>query len=125
MTISGLKFIASQLNMANIPYCFEEWNKELQYPYFVGEYTEVEPLNEDGESESTFILTGTTRGSWFSLEAEKEKIKNIFPEEGTTAILENKSGIAVCYSSSMPIPTGVDELKRLQINFKVKEWRVK
>lgn len=125
MTINGLKYIATQLDGSKIPYCFEEWSKELQYPYFVGEYTEIEPFNEDGESESTFILTGTTRGTWLSLEAEKEKIRSLFPEDGITAILENKTGIAVFYASSMPIPTGVDELKRIQINLKVKEWRVK
>ena len=125
MTINGLKYIAAQLDSAKIPYCFEEWSKELQYPYCVGEYTETEPLNEDGECESVFILTGTTRDAWLSLEVEKEKIRNLFPEVGVTAILENKAGIAVCYCSSMPIPTGVDELKRIQINLKVKEWRVK
>ncbi len=125
MTANGLNFIGKRLNTAGIPYCFGEWTREVTYPYFVGEYTESEPLNEDGESESTFILTGTSRGSWLSLEEEKEKIRNIFPEDGITAILENKTGIAVFYSSAMPVPTGTDELKRIQINLKVKEWRVK
>lgn len=125
MTINGLKFIADKLNAVGIPYCFEEWTKDIQYPYFVGSYTESEPLNEDGESNSTFILTGTTRDSWLSLEQSKAKIKNIFPEDGLTAILEDKTGIAVFYTSSIPVPTGVDELKRIQINLKVKEWRVK
>lgn len=125
MTINGLKFIADKISSAGIPYCFEEWTKDIQYPYFVGSYTETEPLNEDGESDSTFLLTGTTRGSWLSLEKTKSDIKNIFSEDGLTAILEDETGIAVFYTSSMPIPTGVDELKRIQINLKVKEWRVK
>lgn len=125
MTVNGLKFIADKLNAAGIPYCFEEWTKDIQYPYFVGSYTESEPINEDGESNSTFLLTGTTRDSWLSLEQAKTEIKNIFPEDGLTAILEDKTGIAVFYTSSMPVPTGVDELKRIQINLKVKEWRVK
>lgn len=123
MTITGLKFISERLSAAGVPYCFEEWTKEIQYPYFVGEYTESESMNEDGESDSTFILTGTSRGEWLSLEKEKEKIKSIFPENGITAVLENKSCIAVFYSSAMPVPTGTDELKRIQINLKVKEWR--
>ena len=72
MTISGLKFIADRLKTAGIPYCFEEWSKDITYPYWVGEYTESEPLTESGESESTFILTGTTNGSWLSLEQQKE-----------------------------------------------------
>lgn len=125
MTINGLKFIANKLHSAWIPYCFGEWTKEIQYPYFVGSYTESEPLNEDGESSSTFLLTGTTRYSWLNLEKLKTNIKNMFPEDGLTAILEDNTGIAVFYMSSMPIPTGVDELKRIQINLKVKEWRVK
>ena len=123
MTVSGLKFISERLKAADIPYCFGEWTKEIQYPYFVGEYTESETMNEDGESESTFILTGTSRGSWLSLENEKEKIRNIFPDIGAAAILEDKTGIAVFYTSAMPVPTGTDELKRIQINLKVKEWR--
>lgn len=122
MTITGLNFIGKRLKASGIPYCFEEWTKPVQYPYFVGEYTESEPLNEDGESESTFILTGTSRGSWLSLEEEKEKIRRIFPDTGASAVLD-RIGIAVFYASSMPVPTGTDELKRIQINLKVKEWR--
>lgn len=125
MTVKGLGFIADRLDIAGIPYCFEEWTKEIQYPYFVGEYTELEAGKEDGEKESTFILTGTSRGSWIELEKIKAEIRKIFPDEGITAILEDKTGIAVFYSSAMLIPTGADELKRIQINLKVKEWRVK
>ena len=124
MTISGLKFIADKLKTAGIPYCFEEWSKDITYPYWVGEYTESEPLTESGESESTFILTGTTNGSWLSLEQQKSIIKKTFPEIGVTAILEDKTGIAVFFATSMPVPTGVDTIKRIQINLKVKEWRV-
>lgn len=124
MTVKGLKFISDRLDTAGIPYCYQEWTKEIQYPYFVGEYIESEPMYESGESDSTFILTGTGRKNWLQLEQYKEKIKNIFPDEGLTAILEDKTGIAVFYASSLPVPTGTEELKRIQINLKVKEWRV-
>lgn len=123
MTINGLNFITDKLK-AEIPYCFAEWTKKIVYPYWIGEYTESEPLNEDGESESTFTVTGTTRGAWLELEKAKERIKKIFPETGITAILNDNTGIAVFYTSAMPVPTGTDELKRMQIDFKVKEWRV-
>ena len=105
-----MKYIAAQLDSAKIPYCFEEWSKELQYPYFVGEYTETEPLNEDGECESVFILTGTTRDAWLSLEVEKEKIRNLFPEVGVTAILENKAGIAFAIVLPCRFPPGLTNL---------------
>ena len=31
MTIKGLRFIADKLKAAEIPYCFKEWTKEVQY----------------------------------------------------------------------------------------------
>ena len=123
MTLNGLNFISSKLEEIGIPYCFEEWSKKITYPYFVGEYTESEPLNEDSESESTFILTGTTKGSWLELEQLKDKIHGIFTDVGATEILTNNIAIAVMYAGAMPVPTGIDELKRIQINLKVKEWR--
>lgn len=124
MTLNGLNFISSKLKEIDIPYCFEEWTKKITYPYFVGEYTESEPLNEDGESESTFMLTGTTNGSWLELERQKERIRRLFPDIGVTEILSGDIAIAVMYAGSMPVPTGTDQLKRMQINLKVKEWRV-
>lgn len=125
MTVKGLGYIADKLDSAGIPYCFEEWTKEIQYPYFVGEYTESEAESEDGENESIFILTGTSRKSWIELENAKADIRKIFPDDGVTAILEDETGIVVFYSSAMPVPTGTEELKRIQINLKVKEWRVR
>lgn len=122
--LEGLKFISEKLEEAGVPYCFEEWTENITYPYFVGEYTESEPLYEDGESESTFILTGTTNGSWIDLEREKEKTHKLFPDTGLTKILPGNIAIAVMYSGSMPVPTGNDQLKRIQINLKIKEWRV-
>ena len=124
MTLNGLNFISNKLREIGIPYCFEEWTKKISYPYFVGEYTEAEPLNEDGQSESTFILTGTTNGSWLSLEQEKNKIHKAFPDVGITEILPDNIAIAVMYAGSMPVPTGTENLKRMQINLKIKEWRV-
>lgn len=124
MTLNGLNFISQKLEEIGIPYCFEEWTKKITYPYFVGEYTESEPLNEDGESESTFILTGTTNGSWLALEQVKDKVRRLFTDIGLTAILPDNIAIAVMYAGAMPVPTGTDDLKRIQINLKIKEWRV-
>ena len=59
----------------------------------VGEYNEIESVNEDGLQETTFILTGTTRGSWLELEQDKEKIEQLFKDK--IAILPNNNGIAI------------------------------
>lgn len=123
MSISTLKFISDKLEKLKIPYAFEEWTAgEVPDPYFVGEYNEVESTEreENGYQETTFVLTGTGR-KWIGLEQAKEIIENNITE---TAILPNGDGIAVFYSNSFPVPTGDAELKRIQINLTIKEWRV-
>ena len=123
MSISALKFISEKLERLKIPYAFEEWTaNEVPDPYFVGEYNEVESTEreENGYQETTFILSGTGR-KWLGLEQAKEIIENNITE---TAILPNGNGIAVFYSNSFPVPTGDAELKRIQINLTIKEWRV-
>ena len=122
MSIEALKFINNKLIESGINYEFMQWTNDVVYPYFVGEYQEAESLNEDGFQETTFILNGFSKGSWFSLEQAKETIEKIF--SNTTAILPNGNGIAVFYSNSLVIPTGDAELKRIQINLAINEWKV-
>lgn len=66
------------------------------------------------------MLTGTGT-TWIGLENAKEAIERNFSK---TAILPNGNGIAVSYGGALIIPTGDAELKRIQINLTIKEWRV-
>lgn len=123
MSISALNFISDELEALNINYQFGVWTTDpVPDPYFVGEYTESDSLtrDEDGLQETTFMLTGTGT-TWISLEQAKSKIESNFSK---TAILPNGNGIAVFYSGSLIVPTGDAELKRIQINLTIKEWRV-
>ena len=99
-----------------------EWTSKMVYPYFVGEYTEPEPVNEDGMQESSFMITGTTDGSWLDLEKAKAKIEKLFSNR--TAILPNGNGLVVLYSGSLVVPTGNSRMKRIQINLSIQEWKV-
>lgn len=124
MTIETLGYIDSFMENLDIPYEFMEWTGyEIPEVYFVGEYqeTESQTKEEDGFQETSFILTGFTKGAWYLLEEAKEKI-----EKGitTTAILDDESGVAIFYGSALVVPTGDAELKRLQINLNIKEWKV-
>lgn len=122
MTQESLAYINTALTNAGINYEFMEWTSELVYPYFVGEYSEPEPMNEDGMQESTFMITGTTDGTWLSLEEAKAIIERELCNK--TAILPNGNGIAVSYSGSLVVPTGNERMKRMQINLNIKEWKV-
>lgn len=125
MTIDALAFLNDALVSAGVNYEFMEYTSDVTKTneYWVGSYSEVPPAFEDGEQETQFILTGFSKGSWLNLEQTKAKIEELFPKNGgKTAILSNRNGIAVFFGNSFPVPTGIDELKRLQVNLTVKEW---
>lgn len=121
MTLESLKYLNDQLSSI-INYSLIEWAQEVVYPYWVGEYNEVEMVDEDGMQETTFILTGTTKGTWTDLENDKRKIKELFKNQ--TAILPNGNGIAIFYQNSLLVPVEDMDLKRIQINLEIKEWEV-
>lgn len=127
MTKECLGYINQILDNSSVPYEFAEWTAdEVPSVYFVGEYSEEEPQNEDGLHESTFIITGTTSESWLLLENYKKTIADLFPSVGgRRAMLSNGSAVAIFYDSAFPVPTDVMDLKRIQINLTIKEWMVK
>ena len=68
------------------------------------------------------MITGTTDGTWLSLEEAKAIIERELCNK--TAILPNGNGIAVSYSGSLVVPTGNERMKRMQINLLIREWKV-
>lgn len=117
-----LKFINEQMEALRIPYEFGGWTSAVSYPYCVGEYSENEPVTEDGASEVPFILTFFHRGNRITLEEIKDKIKKHFhPVHGYRAQTDS-GAIAAFYGGAFFIPTGEAELHKLQINLKIKTW---
>ena len=127
MTTGVLRYISNELEKIGVPYEFGEWQSDVTYPYFVGDYTEVTPINEDGAEEKTFMLNGFIRNkSVLELEKVKEKIQQAFHSVGgKTAILGDGTGIAVFYSNAFYVPTNVENLKRIQINLTIKIWKAR
>lgn len=122
-----LGFINKALEDAGVPYEFLEWTQGVTYPYFVGEYSEFEPDNESGEEDKSFILTGFYRGNnaRYELEKMRVKIEATFPGiGGKVAALDSGSVVAIFYGNSSYIPTGEEELYKIQINLSIKLWKV-
>lgn len=118
-----LKFIKEQMDMISVPYEFGEWTSPVVYPYTVGEITEEPIVTEDGLEESTLLLTVFHRGKYIDMETVKETIKKHFdPRFGLRAVTDSGS-IAVFFDGAFYIPTGEADLKRMQINLKIKEWK--
>lgn len=124
MTEEALKFINSFMETLGLTYAFMEYvpDGKPSYPYFVGEYQEEEPLTEDGEQDTVFVLTGYSRTKHAELEEAKIKIKKYLGIEGKTVITDIGSAVAVFYMNAFTVPTGDAELKKIQINLKIKEW---
>lgn len=119
-----LKFINEQMDILAIPYEFAEWTSEITYPYYVGEIPSPEEmLTEDGAEQSELILTGFHRGRLMDLMKDKAKIKKRFdPINGLRARTDSGS-IAVFFNGAFFIPTGEADLKKIQINLLIKEWK--
>ena len=126
MSKQVLKIVSDAMESLGLEYGFGEYSgNPIVYPYFVGEYTETEATTEDGLQESTVLLTGFSRDKWLTLENARESIENYFNRvSGKTVITDSGSGVAIFYAHSMIVPTGDAELKSIQINLSVKEWKV-
>ena len=72
MNTETLSYIAKLLKESGLHYSFVRWNGKLIFPYWIGEYSEVDSIYEDGMVESDFILTGTTEESWLTPAGKRE-----------------------------------------------------
>lgn len=118
-----LKFINEQMDAIAVPYQYGEWTSKVVYPYGVGEITAFSPLNEDGAEESTLLLTFWHRGALIELEKIVNKLKKHFhPIYGLRGSTDSGT-IAVFFDTAFPVPSGEAELKKMQINLKIKEWK--
>lgn len=125
MSKLAAKVIADGFKELKIEYGFGIYAKNpVIYPYFVGDYTESESFSEDGLVESTWSLTGFSRDTWETLETAREKIEKYFDRIDGKIVRADDGSIIVCsYAGSLIVPTGDPELKKIQINLNVKEWR--
>ena len=131
MSEEALKIINDAMEKLELNYEFMEWTGGHIYPYFTGEYQEIEPTSENGLNESKFILSGYARhqkgriNPYLALENAKNKIKKLFDERtGYMVSTDSGSVVAIFYSDSFPVRTVDAELKKIQINLDVKEWSV-
>lgn len=108
-----------------LPYQFYEWGTKAEYPYWVGEYSEVSSTSEDGSGEDVMMITGTTKGSVMDLENGKRVLQKAFPTfSGYHAVLDSGTHIIAYYDTSTMIPTDGNDIKRIQVNLQIKSWKV-
>ena len=112
-----LKILKKELENMNIPYTFDEWDKDYELPQFIGEILETPTIDEDGLNEHSFILTGYSK-TYDYLFNISDKLKNKYK---TSKIVD---GITIKYDDTITISNDIDDLKQIQITFKIKDWSV-
>ena len=118
-----LKIISDDMTALGLNYAFLRWTSDVIYPYFIGEYTEEPNITEDNLQDTAFLITGTTRGSFIDLETAKANIEKLY-RDGKRVITASGNGVVIFYESSLTVPTDDAELKKIQINLLIKEWKV-
>lgn len=125
MTNNALMAINQSMQQLDIDYSFGINSKNpITYPYCVGEYSEIEVDSEDGLQETTFMITAFSRTSWADLETIKNNIEQYFDQNGRSFMADDGSGIVIMYNNAIMVPKEDPELKSLQINLIIKEWKV-
>ena len=113
----------NELKKIGVPYEFMRWTSNTTDIYWVGEYSETPTDTEDGYEEGTLMLTGTTKRAWAELMQHRAKIKDHFPSVSGLRIPTPNGVVVIFYENSIPVPTGDANLKRIQINLKIKSWK--
>lgn len=117
-----LEFINRELDALQLPYEFGTWTGEDTELYFTGEYSEVPDEREGGEYRSRFTLVGHSRAGILPLELWRGRIRKSFAH-GKRNITEEGTALSAWYAGSLVVPTGVEELTRIEIYLDIKEWR--
>ena len=112
-----LKILKKELENMNIPYTFDEWDKDYELPQFIGEILETPTIDEDGLNEYSFILTGYATNYTYLL-GVAEQLKQRYKPSAVV------NGVVIIYNSCTPIDNGTDDLKQIQITLTIKDWSV-
>lgn len=92
------------------------------YPYWVGDCSESAPITEDGLEEPTIILTGCARNSYMEMELEKKALKDRF-KYGVSVMTESGAAVVIFYDGALTVPSDEADLKKCQVNLKIKSWK--
>lgn len=124
MIEKALGIANEELNNIDVPYEFMRWtSNDKPNRYWIGEYSEIPTNTEDGYEEGTLILTGTTEDLWSVLIQDRVKIKDHFPSICGLSKTTNTGVVVIFYENSFPVPTGDANLKRIQVNLRIKAWK--
>lgn len=115
--IDVLTILNNEMEKLDIPYTFNEWDKDVELPQFIGEISESPTLDEDGKNEYSFILTGYATNYTYLFGVANQLKTKYKP----SLIVD---GIVIQYNNTITVDNGTDDLRQIQINMTIKKWSV-
>lgn len=121
--IEVLNVISQQMESLHLNYEFGRMTKSPPtYPYWVGDYTQEEPMTEDGLEQATILLMGFSRGNHLALETEKAAINDRF-KHGVTVMTDTGAAVVIFSAGNFNVPLETNDLKKCQVNLSIKIWK--
>lgn len=118
--IEVLKSIKNEFKALKIPYSYDEWNKDVTLPYFVGELNEIATNNEDGKREFSFTLTGEDVDTYTNLYEVTKILKNTYKQ--SKKITLDNGVMVMIYNRTFNVPVEDERVKRTQTEFTIYLW---
>lgn len=118
--IEVLKALKNEFKRLNIPYSYDEWGKDVELPYFIGELSEITTNDEDGKREFSFILTGEDVDTYTNLYRVTEILKKEYKQSKKIKL---DTGLMVMnYNRTFNVPVDGERVKRTQTEFTLYVW---
>ena len=118
--IEVLKALKNEFKRLNILYSYDEWGKDVELPYFIGELSEITTNDEDGKREFSFILTGEDVDTYTNLYNKIEILKKEYKQSKKIKL---DTGLMVMnYNRTFNVPVDGERVKRTQTEFTLYVW---
>lgn len=118
--IEILKAIKNELKTLKIPYSFDNWGKDVELPYFVGELDEIQTLDEDGKREFLFTLTGEDVDTYTKLYKYTEILRKTYKQSKKVSL--SNGAMVISYNRTINVPVDSERVKRTQTEFTIYMW---
>ena len=118
--IEILKALKNEFKRLNIPYSYDEWGKDVELPYFIGELSEITTNDEDGKREFSFILTGEDVDTYTNLYNKIEILKKEYKQ--SKKIKLDTGLMVMTYNRTFNVPVDGERVKRTQTEFTIYLW---
>ena len=103
-----------------MPYSYDEWGKDVELPYFIGELSEITTNDEDGKREFSFILTGEDVDTYTNLYRVTEILKKEYKQ--SKKIKLDTGLMFMIYNRTFNVPVDGERVKRSQTEFTILLW---